>query len=34
MLQEAMKEQERALKSHLNSLNKRQMDEYNEKQRM
>jgi hypothetical protein len=29
MLQEAMKEQEKALKSHLNSLNKRQMDEYN-----
>ena len=30
-LHEAMKEQEKLLKNHLASLNRKQMDEYNEK---
>ena len=34
ILQEAMKEQEKALKNHLATLNKRQVEEFQEKMRL
>jgi hypothetical protein len=34
MLQDVMREQEKALKSHLYQMNRRQMEDYNDKQRM